>query len=403
VGWLSFAAGALALFVASAPAGAQTTQKPLKPLKVGVLTDMTGILSSALGSGSVDGARMAVEDFGGTMFGRPIEFVFGDHQNKPDVGSAIARKWFDEDGVDVVADVGNSAVALALRELVQSKGKIALFVGNASSDVTGRACSPNTAHWNHDTYMMVNSVPPRLVREGKRKWFLIVQDWAFGHALERDITRVVQAGGGEVVGSVRHPPGTFDFSSLLLQAQNSGAEVIGFLNAVQDLSNSIKQAGEFGLGAKQQFFAPAFLLADAHGLGTKAAGGLTFSTVWYWDLNPEARTWSQRFFARNKFMPAEAHAGTYSAVTHYLKAVHATGGRDAAAVMAEMRRLPVNDFYTRGAKLREDGRLMRAAYVARMKTPAESKEPWDYFKILSEIPPEEAFRPASEKACPLLN
>lgn len=397
---LRLVAGVLSLALFGTGAWAQPAQRPLK---VGVLTDMTGILSSALGPGSVDGARMAIEDFKGGLFGRPIELVFADHQNKPDTGSTIARRWLDEDGVDVIADVGNSAVALAIRELVQAKGKIALYVGNASSDVTGRACSPNTAHWNHDTYMMVNSVPPRLVRDGQRKWFLIVQDWAFGHALERDITRVVQDAGGQVVGSVRHPPGTSDFSSFLLQAQSSGADVVGFLNAVQDLSNSIKQAGEFGLGAKQQFFAPAFLLSDAHGLGTKAAGGLTFSTVWYWNMNPEARAWSQRFFARNKFMPAEAHAGTYSAVAHYLKAVQSIGGRDATALMAEMRRTPVNDFFTRDAKLREDGRLMRSAYVARMKTPDQSKEPWDYYEILSEIPATQAFRPASEKACPLLN
>ncbi|GGC53476.1 ABC transporter substrate-binding protein [Chelatococcus reniformis] len=390
-----------ASLLATAPGWAQSETKPLK---VGVLTDMTGILSSGLGAGSVDGARMAIEDFGGQMFGKPIELVFADHQNKPDIGSAVARRWFDQDGVDVIADVGNSAVALAVRELVQSQGKVALFVGTSSSDLTGKACSPNTAQWSQDSYLWANALPAQLLREGKKKWFLIVQDWAFGHALQRDLTKVIGDGGGQIVGSVRHPPGTVDYSSILVQAQNSGADVVAFLNAVQDLSNSVKQAREFGLGAdgKQQLVALAFLLTDAHGLGTATAGGITFSTVWYWNLNPEARAWSQRFFARNKAMPAEAHAGTYSSVMHYLKAVRAAGTTKADVVMAKMRELPVTDFYTDGARLREDGRLMRKAYVARMKTPAQSKEPWDYYEILSEIPPEQAFRPASERACPLL-
>jgi branched-chain amino acid transport system substrate-binding protein len=396
-----FVTGLLMSLLAATPGRAQSDPS----LKIGVLTDMSGILASALGPGSVDGARMAVEDFGGTMFGKRIELIFADHQNKPDIGSGIARRWFDQEGVDVIADVGNSAVALAIRELVQSKGKVALFVGTASADLTGKACSPNTAQWSHDTYLFTNALPAQMVREGKKKWFLIVQDWAFGHALDHDISRVIAAGGGQVVGRVRHPPGTSDFSSVLLQAQNSGAEVVAFLSAVQDLSTSIKQAQEFGVGAdgKQQLFAPAFLLTDAHGLGPAAAKGITFSTVWYWNLNPETRGWSERFFARNKVMPAEAHAGTYSAVMHYLKAVQAAGTTKAETVMAKMRELPVTDFYTDRAKLREDGRLMRKAYVARMKSPEQSKKPWDYYEILSEIAPEQAFRPASEKACPLLN
>lgn len=395
------AAGLLAGILAAAPGHAETATGAVK---VGVLTDMSGILASGLGAGSVDGARMAIEDFGGKMFGKPIELVFADHQNKPDIGSTIARQWLDEGGVDLIADVGNSAVALALRELVQTKGRIAMFVGASSSALTAAACSPNTAQWSHDSYMFVKALPTRLLAEGKKKWFLIIQDWAFGHALQADISRVIADGGGQVIGSVRHPPGMMDFSSILLQAQGSGADVVAFLSAVQDLSTSIKQAHEFNLGkdGKQTLVAPAFLLPDAHGLGPAVAQGINFSTVWYWNLNPETRAWSQRFFARNKVMPAEAHAGTYSAVMHYLKAVQAAGTTKADVVMAKMRETPVKDFYTNNAKLREDGRLLRNAYVARMKTPAQSKEPWDYYEILSEIPGEQAFRPASEKACPLL-
>lgn len=395
--WKFAAMLAAGLFVTAGHA-----QTPQRPLKIGVLTDMTGILSSALGQGSVDGARMAIEDFGGTMFGRPIELVVGDHQNKPDIGSGIARRWFDEDGVDVIVDIGNSAVALAVRELVQSKNRIALYVGASSADLTGKACSPNTAQWSHDTYLFANALPAELMRQGKKKWFLIVQDWAFGHALQRDVTKVVTDGGGQVLDSVRHPPGTLDYSSMLLRAQASGADVVAFLSAGQDLSNMIKQASEFGLaGSAQQLVAPAFLLSDAHGLGPQMAQGIVFSTVWYWNLNPDARAWSQRFFARNRFMPAEAHAGTYSAVGHYLKAVSAAGTNRHDLVMARMHAMPVNDFYTRDARLRADGRLMRTAYLAQMKTPAQSREPWDYYTILSEVPPERAFRPESEQACAL--
>ena len=389
-------------FAAVLIATASQAQEPKKPLRIGVLTDMTGILSSALGPGSVDGARMAIEDFGGTMFGQPIELVTGDHQNKPDIGSGITRRWFDETGIDVIVDIGNSAVALAVRELVQSKNKIALYAGASSADLTGKACSPNTAQWSHDTYLFANALPAELMRQGKKTWFLVVQDWAFGHALERDITKVVSEGGGKVIGSVKHPPGTLDFASMLLQAQTSGAEIVAFLSAGQDLSTMIKQADEFGLKTKQQLVAPAFLLSDAHGLGPQQAQGIMFATVWYWNLNPEARAWSERFFKRNKFMPAEAHAGTYSAVSHYLKAVKETGTTEPLKVMAKMREMPVNDFYSQDVKLREDGRLMRKAYIGQMKTPAQSREPWDYYNILSEIPPERAFRPASERACALL-
>ena len=395
--WALAAALAAALFTTSGQA-----QEARRPVKIGVLTDLSGILSSALGPGSVDAARMAIEDFGGTMFGRPIELVSGDHQNKPDIGASLARRWFDENGVDTIVDIGNSAVALAVRDLVQSKGRIALYVGASSADLTGSACSPNTAQWSHDSYLFANALPAELMRQGKKKWFLIVQDWAFGHALQRDVTKVVTDGGGQVVDAVRHPPGTLDFSSMLLRAQSSGADVIAFLSAGQDLSNMIKQSSEFGLaGSAQQLVAPAFLLSEAHGLGTQVAQGIVFSTVWYWNLNPEARAWSMRFFARNRFMPTEAHAGTYSAVAHYLKAVRDVGSSRHDLVMARMRALPVNDFYTVNARLRPDGRLMRPAYLAQMKSPAQSREPWDYYTILSEVPPERAFRPEGTGGCNL--
>lgn len=381
-----------ALLTTAAPA-----QEEARPIKIGVLTDITGILSSALGMGSVDGARMAVEDFGGKMFGKPIEVVFADHQNKPDIGSTITRRWFDEENVDAIVDIGNSAVALAVRELVISKKKIAIYVGASSAILTGKACSANTAQWSHDSYMFAHAVSGALLAQGKKKWFLIVQDWAFGHALQQDVENAVKAGGGTVLESVRHAPGTLDYSSMLVRAQASGADVVALVGAGQDLTNLIKQANEFGVGGgKQQLVAPAFLLSDAHALGTQAAGGLLFSTVWYWDLNPEAREWSLRFFNRNKVMPTEAHAGTYSAVTHMLKAIQAAKSVEPMAVMAQMRAMPVQDFYTKSARLRADGRLMRPAYLAQMKTPAESKKPWDYYKILSEIPPEKAFSPPSD-------
>lgn len=285
---------------------------------------------------------------------------------------------------------------------MQSKNKIAIYSGASSADLTGKACSPNTAQWSHDSYLFANALPSELVRQGRKKWFLIVQDWAFGHALERDVRKVVTEGGGLVVESVRHPPGTTDYSSYLLRAQSSGADTVAFLNAVQDLSNSIKQAHEFGLAGKQQLVALAFLLSDAHSLGTEQADGIMFSTVWYWNLNEKSRAWSQRFFARNKVMPAEAHAGVYSSVMHLLKSIDAAKSIDRDAVMAKMHELPVNDFYSENVVLREDGRLMRKAYIAQMKTKAESKEPWDYYKLLSEIPPATAWRPLSEKACPLV-
>lgn len=396
-----------ASFVLASPVWANDKspgQASQPPLKIGVLTDMSGVLSSGLGLGSVDGARMAIEDFGGQMFGKPIELVSADHQSKADIGAAVARRWFEQEGVSMIADIGASAVALAVKELVENHKKIAIFVGASSSDLTGKACSPNTAQWSQDSYMWANSLPKRMLADGKKKWFLIVQDWAFGHAMQRDITKVIAEGGGQIVGAVRHPPGLQDYSSVLLQAQNSGADSVAFLNAVSDLTNSVKQAKEFGLGAdgRQQLVALAFLLTDAHGLGPAVAQGIQFSSVWYWDMNPAARAWSERFMARNKGMPHEAHAGTYSAVTHYLKAVKATNSTDPAVIMAEMRKNPVDDFYQDKAILREDGRLLRKVHLARMKTPAASKGPWDYYELVGEVPGKDAFRPLSDNACPLV-
>lgn len=394
----AFAAAAVALLAIS---GASADDA--KPLKIGVLTDMTGILSSSLGAGSVDGAQMAIEDFGKTVNGRPIELIYADHQNKPDIGSAIARKWLDVEGVEAIMDIGNSAVGLAVRELVQNKDKIMIYSGASSGDLTGKFCSPNTAQWSQDSYMWAHALPTELVRQGKKKWFLIVQDWAFGHALESDVKKVVTQNGGQIVESVRHPPGTMDFSSYLVRAQSSGADTVAFLTAGQDLSNMIKQAHEFGLAKTgQQVVALAFLLAEAHGLGNQQAEGILFATVWYWNLDKRTREWSERFFARNKVMPAEAHAAVYSSTLHFLKAVKAAGTSDRAKVMEKMRELPVSDFYTDNVKLREDGRLPRKAYIAQIKPPSAAKEPWDYYQILSEISPETAWRPLSDKACPLL-
>ncbi len=384
----------------SHPAAAQVSDGVVK---IGILTDISGGLSDSTGMGSVLGARMAIEDFGGKVLGKPIELVYADHLNKADVGAGIARKWFEAEQVDAVFDLANSAVALAVQGLGQQMNRITVVSSSASSDLTGKACSPTGIHWTYDTYSLAHVTGKAAVRQGAKRWFFITADYAFGHALERDTVAVIQQNGGTSLGSVKAPLGTADFSSFLLQAQASKAEIIGLVNSNADFINSVKQASEFGVvagGQKLSALLPS--LTDIHSLGLPIAQGLQVTTAFYWDQSPEARAFSRRFFERHKRMPEAYQAGDYGAVMHYLKAIEAAGTDDATAVMAKMRATPINDFMTKNGRLREDGRVIRDMYYYEVKSPAESKEPWDYYKLLQVIPGDEAYRPLSESECPLV-
>jgi branched-chain amino acid transport system substrate-binding protein len=371
-------------------------------VKIGVLNDQNGLYADLTGMGSVHATRMAVEDFGGSVLGKPIEIIFADHQNKPDVGSTIARQWIESDGVNVILDIPNSAVGLAVREVTRTRNAVDINTGAASSDLSGKACSPHGVHWTFDTYGLAAGTGRALVKQGGRTWFFITADYAFGHALERDTAAFVEAGGGKVVGAVRHPLNTPDFSSFLLQAQASEANIIALSNAGGDTINAIKQAAEFGLGraGTQRVAALLVQFPDIHALGLQVAQGLTATETFFWDLNDETRAWTKRFLAKNGGKPPSMiHAGTYGATLHYLKAVAAAGTSEAGAVVAKMKEIPVEDFYTKGS-VREDGRVMRPYYLLQVKTPAESKYPFDYMKLLATVPAEEAARPLSESACP---
>jgi branched-chain amino acid transport system substrate-binding protein len=372
-----------------------------EPVRIGVLTDLSGYLSSALGPGTVDAARMGAEDFGGKVLGRPIEIISADHQNKPDIGAAIARRWIDQENVQVFTGMGNSAVALAVQSLVKERNRIALYVSAATTLLTGKECAPNGIHWGHDTYMLGNAVPKGLLNAGVDTWYLLAADYAFGRSLADDMRKVIEARGGKVVGTAFHPQGTADFSSFVLSAQASGAKAIAILNAGNDTVNAIKQSREFAItdGGKR-LVVGLLLVSDAYALGTQVAQGIEFSTTFYWNMNPATAAWARRFYERNKSMPTEAHAGAYSAVLHYLRAAQAAGTIDTKAVLAKMHELPVNDFYSDNLRIREDNRLMRPAYIARIKKPADQREPWDLYDIVTTIAPNDAFRPLAESDCP---
>ena len=373
------------------------------PVRVGILTDLSGYLSSALGPGTVDAARMAVEDFGRKLLGRPIEVVSADHQNKPDIGAAIARRWIDQDNVQVFAGMGNSAVALAVHALVRERNRVGLYVSAATTLLTGKECAPNGIQWSHDTFMFGNAVPKGLLNTGVDTWYLLAADYAFGRSLAGEMRKVIEAQGGKVVGTSYHPQGTADFSSFLLSAQASGAKAIAILNAGNDTVNAIKQSREFAIteGGKR-LVVGMLLVSDAFALGTQVAQGIEFSTVFYWNMNPEAAAWSRRFFERNKLMPTEAHAGAYSAVLHYLKSAQAAGTLETKAVLAKMHEMPVNDFYSDNLTIREDNRLMRPAYIARIKKPAVQREPWDLYDITATIAPDDAFSSLADSDCPMI-
>lgn len=383
-------------------AGSARAQISDNVVKIGVLNDQSGLYADLGGPGSVTAARMAVEDAGGAVLGKPIEIVFADHQNKADVGAAVARRWFEDENVDMAIGFDNSAVALAVEQLAASHNRIAIAGAVGSTAFTGKNCTANEASWVYDSYALTTSLAKSIVAEGRDTWFFVTVDYAFGHSMEADATAAVQAAGGKVVGGVRHPLNTSDFSSYLLQAQASGAKVVAFANGGGDMVNAVKQANEFGLTKNQSIVTLLMFISDVHSMELQAAQGLKFVTAFYWDHDDESRAWSKRFFARQGRMPTMAQAGVYSAIRHYIAAIAATGTDEAKAVMAKMRELPVNDFYVRNGHLRRDGRLVHDMYFAQVKKPSESTRPWDYYRILGVIPGDQAFRPLAEGGCPLV-
>jgi branched-chain amino acid transport system substrate-binding protein len=375
---------------------------PDGPVKIGVINDQSSIYADLSGMGGVVAARMAIEDFGGSVLGKPIELTYADHQNKPDVATSIVNRWLDVENVDLVSDLPNSSAMLAVQEILrQKKQALAIVSTGATSDFTGSKCSPYGIHWTYDTYALAAGTGRELVKEGGDSWFFLTADYAFGHALERDVSEFVKAAGGKVSGVVRHPFPNQDFSSFLLQAQASKAKIIGMANAGGDTINTIKQAAEFGIVRGGQKLAGLLVfLSDVHSLGLKTAQGIVLTTGFYWDRDEATRKWSQRFFARHKAMPTMTHAGVYSSITHYLKAVKAAGTKEPLVVAAKMREMPVNDFFAPNGKVREDGRMVHDMYLVQVKSPEESKYPWDYYKILRTIPGNDAFRPLDKGGCP---
>jgi len=372
-------------------------------VKIGVLNDMSSLYADISGPGSAEAARMAIADFGGTVNGKKIELISADHQNKPDIGSAIATQWFDNDGVDVIVDVPTSSVALAVQEVARNKGKVFLISGAAASDLTGKACSPTAVHWTYDTVALANGTGSAVVKAGGDTWFFITADYAFGHALERDTVKVVEDNGGKILGKVRAPLNTPDFSSFLLQAQSSKAKIIGLANAGGDTINSIKQAAEFGIVEGGQKLAGLLVfITDINSLGLQTANGLQLTEAFYWDQNDATRAWSKRFMDKMKRQPTMVQAGVYGAVTHYLAAIKATGSDDGLTVVKQMKATPVNDFMTKNGKIRDDGTLVRDMYLFEVKKPSESKGPWDYYKQIAVIPGEEAFKLPGPNQCPLV-
>ena len=401
---LAAALGLAAALALTAPASAQI--EPFlsgNVVKIGVLTDMSSIYADIGGSGSVEAARMAIADFGGSVNGKKIELVSADHHNKPDLGAAIANQWFGNDGVDAIADVATSSVALAIQEVAHNRNKVLLISGAAASDLTGRACSPTSVHWTYDTVALANGTGGAVVRSGGDTWFFITADYAFGYDLERDTAKVIQQSGGWVLGSVRAPLMTADFSPFLSQAQASKAKVIGLANAGGDTINSIKQAAKLGIVDGGQKLAGLLLfISDVHRLGLQTAHGLQLTSAFYWDQNEQTRAWSKRFFDRMQRDPTMVQAGVYGAIMHYLAAIKATGSTDGPTVVKQMKATPVNDFMTKNGKIREDGRLVRDMYLFEVKAPSESKGAWDYYKQIAVIPGEEAFKLPGPNECPLV-
>ena len=370
------------------------------PLKIGVLADFASVYSDIGGQGNVEATKIAIEEFGGQMFGKPIEIVTADALNKADNAASIARKWYEAENVDMIIDMPTSATALAGMEMSKRFEKIMIVTDAASSDITGKSCSPYTAHWTYDTYGNAHTVGGAIVKQGGDSWYFITADYLFGHSIERDTGDVVRAAGGKVIGSSKHPLNTADFSSFLLQAQSSKAKIVGLANGGGDTINTIKQASEFGIVAGGQKLAGIVMfISDIHSLGLKLAQGLIITEAYYWDLNDRTRAFGKKFYDKMKRMPTMNQAATYSATLHYLNAVKAAGTRDTKPVLAKMRETPVRDAFTDNGVLREDGRMVHSMFLLEVKKPEESKAPWDYYKVLAEVPGEQAFRPMKDGGC----
>ncbi|MBN9236468.1 MULTISPECIES: ABC transporter substrate-binding protein [Phyllobacteriaceae] len=385
----------------SFPAAAQ--QFSDNKVKIGILNDQSGVYADFGGKWSYEAAKMAVEDFGGKVKGVPIEVVTADHQNKADIASNIARQWYDTEQVDAIMELTTSSVALAVQGISQEKKKIDIVTGAATSDLTGKSCSPYGFHWAYDTHALAVGTGGALVQQGGDTWFFLTADYAFGYSLEEQTSKFVTSKGGKVLGSVRHPLATTDYSSFLLQAQSSGAKVIGLANAGLDTANAIKQAAEFGIVAGgQRMAALLFTLAEVHGLGLEAAQGLTLTEGFYWDRDDQSRAWAKKFFDRTGRMPNMIQAGTYSAVLQYLKAVDKAGTDETEAVAKNLHEMPVEDVFARGGKVGANGRMIHDMYLMEVKKPSESKQPWDYYKVLATIPGDEAYIKPAESGCPLV-
>ena len=380
------------------------TARAAEPLRLGVLVDMSSWGRDTGGMGSTVAAQMAAEELGGLAGGRPVEFLSGDHRMNPDLGVQIARDWFDNQDVQAIVDVPMSALGLAISGFCKQKNRLALLSGPGASSITNQDCNANTVQFTYDTYALAHVIGAAMVAEGAKTWFFITADYSFGHQLQADATAFIEKAGGKVLGHSLHPPGASDFSAVLLAAQASKADVVALANAAQDTNNAIKQAAEFGIGQRfngQRIAALLMFITYVPALGLKTAQGIMLTTASYWDLNAETRAWSERFFARTNVMPSMEQTGTYGVVLHYLKAV-AKVGTDPQAVMAEMRKMPINDAFVKNGYLRIDGRVIRDMYLARIKSPEESKGPWDYYDIVRTVKGEDAFRPLADSLCPLV-
>ena len=371
-------------------------------VRIGLLEDMSGVYADVTGEGSVQAARMAIEDFGGKVLGKPIELVYADHQNKADLAASKAREWFDTQKVDVIGDVAGSATAQAAVEVGRQKNRMVIVAGAGSSRLTNEGCTPVSVHYAYDTYALSSGTARGVTKNGGDTWFFLTADYSFGQALEADASDAVKSEGGRVVGSVRHPLAASDFSSFLLQAQASKAKVVGLANAGNDTVNAIKAANEFGLTKTQKLAGLLVYINDVHSIGLQAAQGMLLTEAFYWDMNDETRKWSRRYFEKMKKMPNMSQAGTYSSTLHYLKAVQAAGTDDTAAVMAKFKSMPIDDMFVKKGTVRDDGRMMREMYVFEVKQPSESKYPWDYYKLRATIPADKAYTPVAASRCPLL-
>jgi branched-chain amino acid transport system substrate-binding protein len=371
-------------------------------VKIGLILDMSGPYADVTGAGSRTAARMAVEDVGGRVLGKPIEVLAADHLNKPEIASAKAAEWFDRENLDALVDVAASSTALAAQDVAKQRNKIIILNGPGTTRLTNESCGPQTVHYAYDTHALASGTGLAVVKQGGDSWFFLTVDYTFGHDLEKDTTNAVRAGGGTVLGSVRHPLNTADFSSFLLQVQASKAKVVGLANAGTDMIQAIKQAHEFGLTRQQKLAALLIYITDIHSLGLGVAQGMLLTEGFYWDMNDETRAWSRRYFERMGKMPNMSQAGVYSATSHYLKAVATAGTDETAAVMQAMRAAPIDDFYAKNGRIREDGRMVHDMYLVEVKKPEESKAPWDYYKILATIPGDQAFQPLSASRCPLV-